>query len=188
MREKYRENYRLLGLRIAYYRKVRGYTQEQLAEMIGKSWSFLSQIEANNGARLKGLSLETLFPLPKHCRFRRDACLTRTEVGITQAIAHNLPQPPYISRTRQGRAAKGQAQIERFGPALSCDRVLGNPYALGAGAAVCAAAAASAAALALSACAFLTALYFSFSSGVAMGKMQSRGQTLVHILQLMHLA
>ncbi|WP_293008353.1 MULTISPECIES: helix-turn-helix domain-containing protein [unclassified Oscillibacter] len=63
MREKYRENYRLLGLRIAYYRKVRGYTQEQLAEMIGKSWSFLSQIEANNGARLKGLSLETLFSI-----------------------------------------------------------------------------------------------------------------------------
>jgi len=63
LREKYRENYRLLGLRIAYYRKVRGYTQEQLAEMIGKSWSFLSQIEANNGTRLKGLSLETLFSI-----------------------------------------------------------------------------------------------------------------------------
>jgi len=63
LREKYRENYRLLGLRIAYYRKVRGYTQEQLTEMIGKSWSFLSQIEANNGARLKGLSLETLFSI-----------------------------------------------------------------------------------------------------------------------------
>ncbi len=63
MREKYRENYRLLGLRIAYYRKVRGYTQEQLAEMIGKSWSFLSQVEANNGAKLKGISLETLFSI-----------------------------------------------------------------------------------------------------------------------------
>lgn len=63
MREKYREKYRLLGLRIAYYRKVRGYTQEQLAEMIGKSWSFLSQIEANNGAKLKGISLETLFSI-----------------------------------------------------------------------------------------------------------------------------
>lgn len=63
MREKYRENYRLLGLRIAYYRKVRGYTQEQLAEMIGKSWSFLSQVEANNGTKLKGISLETLFSI-----------------------------------------------------------------------------------------------------------------------------
>jgi len=63
LREKYREKYRLLGLRIAYYRKVRGYTQEQLAEMIGKSWSFLSQVEANNGAKLKGISLETLFSI-----------------------------------------------------------------------------------------------------------------------------
>jgi transcriptional regulator with XRE-family HTH domain len=63
LREKYREKYRLLGLRISYYRKLRGYTQEQLAELIGKSWSFLSQIEANNGAKLKGISLETLFSI-----------------------------------------------------------------------------------------------------------------------------
>lgn len=63
MREAYRENYRILGLRIAYYRKLRGYTQEQLAEKIGRSWSFLSQVEANNGVTLKGVSLETLFAL-----------------------------------------------------------------------------------------------------------------------------
>lgn len=53
----------MLGLRIAYYRKLRGYTQEQLAEQIGKSWSFLSQVEANNGVTIKGVSLETLFSL-----------------------------------------------------------------------------------------------------------------------------
>lgn len=52
--EKYRERYRLLGLRIAYYRKRKGYTQEQFAELIGKSWSFISQVEANNGATLEG--------------------------------------------------------------------------------------------------------------------------------------
>ena len=63
LREKYRENYRRLGLRIAYYRQLRGYTQEQLAELIGKSWSFLSQVEANNGTILKGISLDTLFSL-----------------------------------------------------------------------------------------------------------------------------
>ena len=61
MREKYREHYRILGLRIAYYRKCKGYTQEQLAERIGKSWSFISQVEANNGATVKGISLDTLF-------------------------------------------------------------------------------------------------------------------------------
>lgn len=61
MREQYRERYRLLGLRIAYYRKKKGYTQEQFAESIGKSWSFISQVEANNGATVKGISLDTLF-------------------------------------------------------------------------------------------------------------------------------
>ena len=63
MREHFRENYRLLGLKIAYYRKKRGYTQEQFAELIGKSWSFISQIEANNGAVGKGVSLDTLFTI-----------------------------------------------------------------------------------------------------------------------------
>jgi len=31
MDEKFRDEYRGLGLRIAYYRKKRGYTQEELA-------------------------------------------------------------------------------------------------------------------------------------------------------------
>lgn len=63
MQEKYRDKYRALGLRIAMYRKMRGYTQEQFAEKIGKSWSFISQIEANNGSKLKGVSLDTLFSM-----------------------------------------------------------------------------------------------------------------------------
>ena len=61
MREDYRERFRILGLRIAYYRKMRGMTQEQFAEAIGRSVSFVSQIEANNAAEVKGGSLETLF-------------------------------------------------------------------------------------------------------------------------------
>ena len=61
MREYYRERFRILGLRIAYYRKMRGMTQEQFAEAIGRSVSFVSQIEANNAAEVKGVSLETLF-------------------------------------------------------------------------------------------------------------------------------
>lgn len=63
MREQFREHYQCLGLKIAYYRKRRGYTQEQFAELIGKSWSFVSQIEANNGAKIKGISLDTLFTI-----------------------------------------------------------------------------------------------------------------------------
>ncbi len=61
MHEQYRERYQQLGLHIALYRRLRGYTQEQLAEKIGKSWSFISQIEANNGTKIKGVSLNTLF-------------------------------------------------------------------------------------------------------------------------------
>ena len=61
MHEHFREKYRLLGLKIAYYRKKRGYTQEQLAELIDKSLSFVGQIEANNGAEVKGVSLDTIF-------------------------------------------------------------------------------------------------------------------------------
>ncbi len=61
MRNDYREEFRILGLRIAYYRKLRGLTQEQFAELIGRSVSFVSQIEANNGAEVKGISLESLF-------------------------------------------------------------------------------------------------------------------------------
>ena len=61
MKENYRERFRILGLKIAYYRKLRGLTQEQFAEAIGRSVSFVSQIEANNSAVVKGISMETLF-------------------------------------------------------------------------------------------------------------------------------
>ena len=63
MRENYRERFRVLGLKIAYYRKLRGLTQEQFAEAIGSSVSFVSQIEANNSATVKGISLDTLFTI-----------------------------------------------------------------------------------------------------------------------------
>ena len=46
---------------IAYYRKKAGYTQEVLAEKIGKSVNFLSQIEGTGIVR--GISLETLFKI-----------------------------------------------------------------------------------------------------------------------------
>ena len=63
MRENYRERFRVLGLKIAYYRKLRGLTQEQFAEAIGRSVSFVSQIEANNSDTVKGISLDTLFTI-----------------------------------------------------------------------------------------------------------------------------
>ena len=40
--------YLQLGLKIAYYRKLRGLTQEQLAEMIDINPAFLGHVEAPN--------------------------------------------------------------------------------------------------------------------------------------------
>ena len=59
METRYPEYYKMLGLKIAFYRKLRGYTQEQFAELIEKSWSFIAQVESTSMVR--GVSLETLF-------------------------------------------------------------------------------------------------------------------------------
>lgn len=53
------EKYIQLGLNIAYFRKLRGYTQEELAEMVDISRSHLSAIEAPN--IIKAFSIELLF-------------------------------------------------------------------------------------------------------------------------------
>ena len=61
MRTEYPERYVTLGLKIAYYRKKAGYTQEAFAEKIGKSVNFLDQIEGTG--TIRGVSLETLFKI-----------------------------------------------------------------------------------------------------------------------------
>lgn len=61
MRTEYSDKYITMGLKIAYYRKKAGFTQEVLAEKIGKSVNFLSQIEGTGTVR--GVSLETLFKI-----------------------------------------------------------------------------------------------------------------------------
>ena len=61
MHTDYPERYITLGLRIAYYRKKAGYTQEAFAEKIGRSINFLSLVEGTG--TIKGVSLETLFKI-----------------------------------------------------------------------------------------------------------------------------
>lgn len=63
MNLKYESEYRQLGLKIAYYRKLRGLTQEQLAEKIDKSSAFIGHVEAPNVE--KAISLDTLFDIAK---------------------------------------------------------------------------------------------------------------------------
>ncbi len=63
MKTEYLETYRIMGLKIGYYRRLRGMTQEQLAEKIDKNTSFLSSVEAPNVDRT--ISLDTLLDIAK---------------------------------------------------------------------------------------------------------------------------
>lgn len=55
------EKYKKLGLKISYYRKLKGLTQEQLAEKVGKNLAFIGAVEAPNIDRT--VSLDTLFDI-----------------------------------------------------------------------------------------------------------------------------
>ena len=61
MREEYKDYYKKLGLKISYYRKLRSFTQESLAESIRKSPTFISHVEAPN--IYKAISWDTLFDI-----------------------------------------------------------------------------------------------------------------------------
>lgn len=63
MQDEFKSYYRQIGLKVAYYRKLRGLTQEQLAEKMGVATSFIGQIEAVNID--KAISLNTLFRISK---------------------------------------------------------------------------------------------------------------------------
>jgi transcriptional regulator with XRE-family HTH domain len=61
MKQIYTERYRQIGLKIAYYRKLRGLTQEELAEQVGLSPAYVGHLEAPNIS--KALSLDALFDI-----------------------------------------------------------------------------------------------------------------------------
>lgn len=61
MKDIYADKYLQLGLKIAYYRKLRGLTQEMLTEQIGVSAAFIGHVEAPNIN--KAISLDTLFDI-----------------------------------------------------------------------------------------------------------------------------
>lgn len=55
--------YKQIGLKIAYYRKMQNLTQEQLAERLGVAVSYIGQIEAPG--IYKPISLTTLLRIAK---------------------------------------------------------------------------------------------------------------------------
>ena len=61
MQTEFPKQYITLGLKIAYYRKKAGYTQETFAEKVGKSVNFIAQVEGTG--TIRGISLETLFKI-----------------------------------------------------------------------------------------------------------------------------
>jgi transcriptional regulator with XRE-family HTH domain len=58
MKYEFEQEYKKIGLKIAYYRKLQGYTQEKLAEKLGVATSYIGQIEA--AGMYKPISLTTL--------------------------------------------------------------------------------------------------------------------------------
>jgi len=63
MNDNFSNQYLQLGLKIAYYRKLKGLTQEELAEKIDRSAAFIGHVEAPNIK--KSVSLGTLFAIAK---------------------------------------------------------------------------------------------------------------------------
>lgn len=61
MKKLYSEKYRQIGIKIAYYRKLRGLTQEELAEKVSLTPAYIGHLEAPN--IIKALSLDTLFDI-----------------------------------------------------------------------------------------------------------------------------
>ncbi len=63
MQDEFAQNYTKIGLKVAYYRKLNGLTQEQLACKMNVATSFIGQIEARG--IYKPISLDTLFRIAK---------------------------------------------------------------------------------------------------------------------------
>ena len=61
MNIKYSKIYKEIGKNISKYRKEKGLTQEELANKVGISYSYITQIEAPNV--IKKMSLEVLLDL-----------------------------------------------------------------------------------------------------------------------------
>lgn len=59
MKDNHKDKYKLLGLNIAYYRKLNGYTQEQLAEKLDVDRTTVSKIELATS----GVSLDVVFDI-----------------------------------------------------------------------------------------------------------------------------
>ena len=87
MKTEFSEKYITLGLKIAYYRKKAGYTQEQFSELIGIGTKSLSAIERGT----VGVSLTTLLRICKVLSISSNSLLfENTPKNDVQAIVERL--------------------------------------------------------------------------------------------------
>ena len=63
MKTEFEQAYIKFGLKVQYYRKLKGITQEDFAEKIGRSWSFIAKVEGPTNPC--GVSMETLFKIAR---------------------------------------------------------------------------------------------------------------------------
>ncbi len=73
MKAEFAEEYKMIGLNIAYYRKLRGYTQLQLSELVNISRTHMSNIEAPNVPT--SISLEVILSVAKALNITASALL-----------------------------------------------------------------------------------------------------------------
>ena len=92
METQYREQYIRFGLKVQYYRKIQGLTQEAFADKIGKSWSFVAKIESPTQAF--GVSMETMFKIAEALVLHR-FCLSTCVASVGESCLEKLHKSLY---------------------------------------------------------------------------------------------
>ena len=87
MKTTYAEQYRQICLKIAYYRRLRGLTQEELAERIDRSPAYVGHIEAPN--IIKAVSPFWRYRLTSFCSLRN---LDRSAFIISGNMDNQCPR------------------------------------------------------------------------------------------------
>ena len=72
MKYEFEEEYKKIGLKVAYYRKLQGLTQEKLANKLGVATSYVGQIEA--AGMYKPISLTTLLRIAEALDTQQGFC------------------------------------------------------------------------------------------------------------------
>jgi transcriptional regulator with XRE-family HTH domain len=86
LKDAHKRKYTQMGLKISYYRKLKGLSQEQLAEIVGKSLAFIGAVEAPNIVR--AISMDTLFDIADVLEVPAYKFLQFDEYGTPKHVNH----------------------------------------------------------------------------------------------------